>query len=153
MHAHPPLANSPIISSYSSKKCLPKISVAHFTKWFTISFLLLLGGGCILSISLCQPLHAVWVPFWLSKHRLSNTLSQHQSNSQAELSKPTRDDSRYPKENEPEVFLNTFPHTNLAYNAISAYLIIWWLGPQLRRGLHPLEKLSPLKKCLRLLYA
>jgi len=33
-----------------------------------------------------------WVPFWLSKHRLSNTLSQHQSNSQAELSKPTRED-------------------------------------------------------------
>jgi len=27
-----------------------------------------------------------WVPFRLSKHRLSNILSQHQSNSQAELS-------------------------------------------------------------------
>jgi len=33
--------------------------------------------------------------------------------------------SRYPKENEPEVFLNTYPYTNLAYNMISAYLIIW----------------------------
>jgi len=31
-----------------------------------------------------------WVPFRLSKQRLSNSLSQHQSNSQAELSKPTR---------------------------------------------------------------
>jgi len=33
-----------------------------------------------------------WVPFRLSKHRLSNTLSQRQLNSQAEFSKPTRDD-------------------------------------------------------------
>ena len=35
-----------------------------------------------------------WVPFRLSKRRLSNTLSQHQSNSQAELSKPTREDCK-----------------------------------------------------------
>jgi len=33
--------------------------------------------------------------------------------------------SRYLKENEPEVFLNTYPYTTLAYNVISAYLIIW----------------------------
>jgi len=33
-----------------------------------------------------------WVLFRLSKHRLSNTFSQHQSNSQAELSKATRED-------------------------------------------------------------
>jgi len=33
--------------------------------------------------------------------------------------------SRYPKENEPEVFLNTYPFTNLAYNVMSAYVIIW----------------------------
>jgi len=32
-----------------------------------------------------------WVPFRLSKHHFSNILSQHQSNSQAELSKPTRE--------------------------------------------------------------
>ena len=37
--------------------------------------------------------------------------------------------SRYPKENEPEVFLNTYPFTNLAYNVMSAYVIIWWPGP------------------------
>jgi len=54
-------------------------------------FLLLMVGGCILSFSPCQPLHAVGYPFDCPKHRLSNTLSQHQSNSQAELSKPTRD--------------------------------------------------------------
>jgi len=35
--------------------------------------------------------------------------------------------STYPKENEPEVFLNTYP--NPAYNMISAYLIIWWPRP------------------------
>jgi len=35
--------------------------------------------------------------------------------------------SRYPKENEPEVLLNTYSYTNLAkaYNVISAYQIIW----------------------------
>jgi len=38
-----------------------------------------------------------WVPFRLSKHPLSNTLSQHQSNSQAELSKPTREDCKISK--------------------------------------------------------
>ena len=41
-------------------------------------FLLLMGGGCILSISPCRPRH-------------------------------------------------TYPHTHLAYNVISAYLIVWWL--------------------------
>jgi len=38
MHAAPPLAKSPLISSYSSKKCWAKISVRYFTKWFTIYF-------------------------------------------------------------------------------------------------------------------
>jgi len=33
--------------------------------------------------------------------------------------------SRYSKEKEPEAFLNAYPHTKLAYNGISAYLIIW----------------------------
>jgi len=32
MYAAPPLAKSPLISSYSSKKCLAKISVGYFTK-------------------------------------------------------------------------------------------------------------------------
>ena len=35
--------------------------------------------------------------FWLSKHRLSNTLSQHQSNSQAELSKSTTENFKVSK--------------------------------------------------------
>jgi len=38
MHAAPPLAKSPLISSYRSKKFLAKISVGYFTKWFTIYF-------------------------------------------------------------------------------------------------------------------
>jgi len=63
-----------------------------------------------------------WVPFRLSKHRLSKTLYQHQSNSQQSYASQLEKISRYPKENEPEVFLNTYPYTNLAYNVISAYL-------------------------------
>ena len=38
-----------------------------------------------------------WVPFCLTKHRLSNSLSQNQTNSQAELSKPTREDFKISK--------------------------------------------------------
>jgi len=38
MHTAPPLAKSPLISSYSSKKCSAKISVGYFTKWFAIYF-------------------------------------------------------------------------------------------------------------------
>jgi len=62
-----------------------------------------------------------WVPFRLSKDRLSNSLSQHQSNSQAELSKPTREDFRISKRKRPEIFLHTYPYTNLAYNVMSAH--------------------------------
>jgi len=58
-----------------------------------------MGRWCIHSISPYQPLHAAgqWVPFPLAKHRLSNILSQHQSNSQAELSKPTRENFKISK--------------------------------------------------------
>ena len=38
-----------------------------------------------------------WVPFRLFKCRLSNSLSKHQSNSQAELSQPTREDFKIAK--------------------------------------------------------
>ena len=92
MHAAPPLAKSALISSYSSKKCLAKISVAYFKKWFRLQIIFTADGwkmylfNILLSIPSC-----CWVPFRLSKHCLSNTLSQHQPNYQAELSKPTRD--------------------------------------------------------------
>jgi len=49
-----------------------------------------------LNIHLSAPA-CCWVPLRLFKHRLSNILSQHQSNSQAELSKPTREDFKISK--------------------------------------------------------
>jgi len=87
-------------------------------------FLLLMGGGCILSIFPCQPLHALGYPFDCPNIVFLILFFNIKSNSQAELSKSTREDFKV-KENEPESFLNTYPYTNLAYNVISAYLIIW----------------------------
>ena len=51
---------------------------------------------CPFNLPLSTPA-CCWVPFRLSKHRLSNTLSKHQSNSQAESSKPTREDFKISK--------------------------------------------------------
>jgi len=51
----------------------------------------MMGGGCIFSISPCQPLHAAWYPFDCPNIVSLILFSQHQSNSQAELSKPTRE--------------------------------------------------------------
>jgi len=96
MHADPSLAKSPFTSSYSSKKYLAEISVAYFTKWFTIyfycwwvddaSFQFPLVSPCMLSGTLST-----------AKHRFSNSLSQHQSNSQTELSKPITSDFKISK--------------------------------------------------------
>jgi len=62
MHAAPPLAKSPLLSSYSRKNvCQNFRSLLH--KLIYNSFLLLMDGGCILSICPCQPLHAVGYPF------------------------------------------------------------------------------------------
>jgi len=55
MHAAPPLPKSPLISSYQQQKHWLKISVTYFTNDFNL-FLLLMGGGRILSISPCWPL-------------------------------------------------------------------------------------------------
>jgi len=49
-----------------------------------------------LNLSLSAPTCSC-VPFRLPKHRLSNSLSQHQSNSQVELSKPTGEDFKISK--------------------------------------------------------
>ena len=57
MHAAPPCQNLHWHPLTSSKNIWPKISVAYFRKWFQ-SFVLLVGGGCILSISPCWPLPA-----------------------------------------------------------------------------------------------
>ena len=48
-------------------------------------------------VSSCMLLGFDCPNFRLSKHRLSNSLSKHQSNSQAELSKPTREDFKTSK--------------------------------------------------------
>jgi len=40
------------------------------------------------------------------------------------------------------------PYTSLAYNVTSAYLIMWWPGPQLRGGLRSWKAFSYPKKCL-----
>jgi len=85
-------------------------------------FLLLMGGGCILSISPCQLLHGVGYPFdcpnivcVIAFPNINQTSMQNYPSQLEEI-------SRYPKENEPEVFLNTYPYTNLACNVMSAYL-------------------------------
>jgi len=70
-------------------------------------------------------LHAVGYPFdcaniicLISFSNINQTLKQ---NYPSQLEKI----SRFPKENEPEVLLNTYLYTNLAYNVMSAYLVIW----------------------------
>jgi len=96
VHAAPPLAKSLFISSFSSKKCLPKISVGYLKKWFTIYFTADGWRICPFNLPLSAPA-CCWVPFRLSKHCLSNSFPKHQSNSQAELSKPTTEDFKLSK--------------------------------------------------------
>jgi len=78
---------------------------------------------CPFNLPLSAPA-CCWVPFRLSKHRLSNSLSKHQSTPKQNNPIQLETIPSYPKENEPEVFLNTYPYTNLAYNVMSAYLTI-----------------------------
>jgi len=84
-----------------------------------------MSGGCILSISPSHPLHTFGYPFdcpnIVGPIHFPNVNQTPKQNYPRELEKI----SRYPKENEPEVFLNAYPYTNLAYNMISAYLIVW----------------------------
>jgi len=86
-------------------------------------FLLLMGGICPFNLPLSAPA-CCWVTFRLPKHRL---LAFPNINQTSKQNYPSRLEkiSRYPKENEPDVFLNTYPYTNLAYNVMSAYLILW----------------------------
>jgi len=108
MHAAPPQAKSPLISFYNSKKCLAKISVGFFTN--DLQFIFTADGWMMYPFNL--PLSApacCWVPFRLCKHRLSNILSQHQSNSQAELSKSTREDFKISKRTRPRSLSEYIP--------------------------------------------
>jgi len=63
MHAAPPQAKTPLISFYSSQKYLAKISVGFLTKWLQFIFTVDEWMLYPLSISPCQPLHAVGYPF------------------------------------------------------------------------------------------
>jgi len=86
-------------------------------------FLLLIGGVSVLSISRCQLLHVVGYPFDCPNIgcliAFSNINQTPKQNYPSQLEKI----SRYPKKR--TVFVNTYPYTNLAYNVMSAYLIIW----------------------------
>jgi len=75
------------------------MNVGYFTKWFTLYFYCWWVEDLSFQSPPCLLLHAVgqWAPFRLPKHRLSTSLSKHQSNSQAELSKPTREDFKISK--------------------------------------------------------
>jgi len=124
MHAAPPLAKSPLISSYSSKKCLTKIYRRLLHKMIC-KFIFTADGWMMYPFNL--PLSApacCWAPFRLSKHRLSISFPNINQSPKKNYPSQLEKTSRYPKENELEVFLNTYPCTNLAYNVISVYLII-----------------------------
>ena len=88
-------------------------------------FLLLMGGGSVVSITPCQLLHAVGYPF--DCPNIVCLIAFPNTNQTPKQNYPSKLEmiSSYPKENEPDVFLNTYPYTNLAYNVMSAYLIIW----------------------------
>jgi len=70
---------------------------------------MLLGSG--------YPFHWPNIVCLISFPNINQTLKQNYPNQLEKI-------SRYPKENEPEVFLNAYPYTNLTYNVMSAYLII-----------------------------
>jgi len=109
-----------------------------------------MGGGCIpFNLPLSAPV-CYWVPFRLSKHRFSNTLSQHQSNSQAKLSKPTREDFKIFKRNRTRSLSECIPIYQSSLGLHCDFCIPnWWPGPSLRGGLRPPGKTySHPKKCL-----
>ena len=90
-----------------------------------------------------------WYPFDCPKHRLSNTLSQNQSNSQAEASKPTREDLKISKRKRTRSLPEQIPLYQSSLQCdfcIPDHLVT---RPVNNERVSPLEKLSPsLKKCL-----
>ena len=79
-----------------AKNVCPKMAQA--TSQNDLQFIFTADGWMMYPFNL--PLSApacCWVPFRLTKHCLSTSLSQLQSNSQAELSKPTREDFKISK--------------------------------------------------------
>ena len=86
-----------------------------------------------------------WVPFRLSNHRLSSSLSHYQSNTQAELSRPTREDFKISKRKRTRSLSEYIPIYQSSLQCdfcIPNHLVT-------RGGLGPPGKtFSPLKKCL-----
>jgi len=78
MHAAPPLAKSQLISSHSSKTCLAKLAWATSQNDLQFIFTADERRICTFNLPLSAPA-CCWVPFRLSKHRLSNSLSKHQT--------------------------------------------------------------------------
>jgi len=87
-----------------------------------------------------------WVPFQLSKRCFSNSLSQHQSNSQAELSKPTTEDFKIKKRKRTRSLSEYIPYINLAYNAMSVYLHLVTRPVTKGRAFPPGKAFSALEK-------
>jgi len=82
-------------------------------------FLLLMGGGCVLSISPCQLLHAVGYPF--DCPNIVRIIAFPNTNQTPKQNHPSQLEtiSIYPKENEPDVFLNAYPYTNGSHTFLS----------------------------------
>jgi len=89
-----------------------------------------------------------WLPFRLPKQRSSNSLSQHQSNSQAELSKPTREDFKISKRKRTRSLTEYIPIYQSSTQCdfcMHGHLVT---RPVRGRASLPGKTFSPMKKCL-----
>ena len=107
-------------------------------------FLLLMGGWCILSISLCQPLPAVGYPFDCP-NIVYLIAFPNKSNSQAELSKPNRDFniSKRKRTRSPSEYISTYQSSLQCDVCISNHLVTRSVT---KGGLRPHGKTPPPEK-------
>jgi len=88
------------------------------------------------------------VPFRLPKHRLSNSLSQHQSNSQVELSKPTGEDFKISKRKRTRSLSEYLPIYQSSLQCYFCKPNHLMTRPATKERASPTLKNFPLKKCL-----
>jgi len=105
-----------------------------------------MGGGCILSISPCQPLDAVGYPFDCP-HIVCLILFP-TSNSQAELSKPTREDFKISKRKRTRslseyIPIPTYQSSLQCHFCTPNHLVTTDQARKWAEGFAPMEKLSP----------
>jgi len=81
-----------------------------------------------------------WVPFRLPKHRLSNIHYRHQSNSQAKLSKPTREDFKISKRKRTRTLSEFIPIYQYSLQCDFCITNLLVTRPVTKGGLHPLGK-------------